>query len=366
MHHISLNWVLPAAVFPGGSDFLRTLVHAAVVVVETVMLAGIGYTIRSAFAQADAARHDAERAAAEIKRVGLAQEQELAATTIRADHMGQLLEQFQLEIVDSTGILYSAAEGLTSDADSLGRVAAHVSKQSVMASAVSEDTANKVNSAAHAGVELAQTISEVGSNAAKSSHLAAEAVGEAKKTDATIDELATVVNEIGQVTELISAIASQTNLLALNATIEAARAGAAGRGFAVVAQEVKALAGQTAAATQDIGKRIEAMQNATGRSVQAIAAISTTIRELDRFSSRIADAVEQQAAAAHEIAGNAHAAAEGVNKVNGAIGEIESVIGQTARSAGKLSTAASNVTNQTKRIRDQVKALTENIRAAQA
>ena len=134
-------------------------------------------------------------------------------------------------------------------------------------------------------------------------------VVEAERTNATIDELAAVANEIGNVTGLISAIAGQTNLLALNATIEAARAGECGRGFAVVAQEVKALAGQTATATQEIERRIQAMQSATGRSVEAIQAISGTIRELDRFSARIADAVEQQAMAAREIAGNATAAA---------------------------------------------------------
>src|SRR5262249_37360166 len=143
------------------------------------------------------------------------------------------------------------------------------------------------------------------------------------RTNTAIDELALVSSEIGKVTELITAIAAQTNLLSLNATIEAARAGQAGKGFAVVAQEVKVLAGQTAAATQDIGKRIEAMQNATSHSVEAIQAITGTIRELDLFSAKIAAAVEQQASAAQEIAQNANAASSSVQQVNGAIGELE-------------------------------------------
>ena len=366
VHHLSLNFVLPEAVYPGGSNFLRVVVHAIAVIVETTMLVVIGHAIRSSFAEADTARHQAERAAEERQRTSAAREQELTVKTTQADRLSELLDRFQRDMVDTTGILHSAAEELRDDADRLGRATTHASAQAVMATTASEDTATKVRSAAHAGEELAQTISEVGSNAAQSSHLAAEAVSEAAKTNATIDELAIVANEIGKVTELISGIASQTNLLALNATIEAARAGEAGRGFAVVAQEVKALAGQTAAATQDIGRRIEAMQSATGRSVDAIAAISGTIRELDLFSARIAAAVEQQAAAAHEIAGNANAAASSVSQVGGAITEIESVVDQTARAANKLGTAASNVTDQTKRIRDQVKALTENIRAIQA
>jgi methyl-accepting chemotaxis protein len=365
-HHLSLNFVLPAAVYPGGPNALRVAVHAIAVVVETTMLIFIGHVIRSAFAQADATRQDAEGAAAEIKRWGAAQEKEAAASTERADRMHELLDRFQREIVDSTGILHAAAEELRADANRLGLAATHASAQSVMVSVASEDTAQKVHSAAHAGEELAHTISEVGSNAAQSSHLANEAVSEATKTNATIDELAAVASEIGKVTGLINAIASQTNLLALNATIEAARAGDAGRGFAIVAQEVKALAGQTAAATDEIGRRIEAMQSATSRSVEAIAAISGTIRELDLFSARIAAAVEQQAVAAHEIAGNANAAASSVGKVNGAVVEIEKVVDQTARSAVKLGTAATNVTDQTTRIRDQVRVLTENIHAISA
>jgi methyl-accepting chemotaxis protein len=365
-HHLSLNFVLPAAVYPGGPNALRVAVHAIAVLVETTMLIFIGHAIRSAFAEADASRRKAEHAAAEVKRWGVAQEKEATASTERADRMHELLDQFQREVVDSTGILHAAAEELQANADGLGRAATHASAQAVMVSVASEDTAQKVHSAAHAGEELAHTISEVGSNAAQSSQLANEAVSEATKTNATIDELAAVAGEISKVTGLINAIASQTNLLALNATIEAARAGDAGRGFAIVAQEVKALAGQTAAATEEIGRRIEAMQSATGRSVEAIAAISGTIRELDVFSARIAAAVEQQATAAHEIAGNANAASSSVGQVNGAIVEIEKVVDQTARSAVKLGTAATDVTHQTKRIRDQVKALTENIHALSA
>jgi methyl-accepting chemotaxis protein len=365
-HHLSLNFFLPDAVYPGGSNFIRVVVHAVVVVIETVMLIGIAHAIRSAFSQAEASRREAERATLEVKRVGVIQEQELSMTMVRADRLKELLDRFSQEMIESTDIIHSAAAELRTDADRLGRATTHASAQSNTAAVASENTSQKVRLTAHAGEELAQTISDVGSNAAQSSHLAAEAVSEAAKTNATIDELAVVANEISKVTELISGIANQTNLLALNATIEAARAGESGRGFAIVAQEVKALAGQTAAATQDIGKRINAMQSATGRSVQAIAGISATIRELDLFSARIAAAVEQQAAAAHEIAGNANAAAASVTQVDGAIVEIENVVNQTARAASKLGITAIDVTNQTKRIREQVMVLTENIRAAQA
>jgi methyl-accepting chemotaxis protein len=296
----------------------------------------------------------------------MAQEKELEQTSFRAARMRELLDKFQREMVDSTAILRLAAEGLQVDADGLGRAATNANAQSVMAAVASDDTAAKVRSAADAGEELAHTISEVGTSAAESSRLANEAVAKAEATSSTIDELATAVQEINKVTDLISAIANQTNLLALNATIEAARAGDSGKGFAVVAQEVKALAAQTASATQDIGKRIDAMRNAAGRSVEAITAITATIRELDEFSARIAAAVEQQAAAAHEIAGNASAAALSVRQVSGAIVEIENVADHTAGSANKLGMAAQDVTNQTRRITDQVHLLTQNMASIHA
>jgi methyl-accepting chemotaxis protein len=365
-HHLSLDFMLPAAVYPGGSNFLRVAVHAVVVVIETAMLIGIGLAIRTAFAQADAMRREAEESSVQNKRITAVREQELLASTKRVDRMDKLLDRFQKEMMDSTGILHEAAREFQADADSLARAASHSNVQSAAAAVASEDTASKVRSAAAAGEELAQTISEVGLNAAQSSRLANDAVDKAATTTATMDELAAAVHEINKVTELINAIASQTNLLALNATIEAARAGEAGRGFAVVAHEVKALAAQTASATQDIGRRIESMRTVTGRSVEAIAAITGAIRELDLFSARIAAAVEQQAGAAHEIAGSAHAAASGVNQVNDAIVQIEKVADHAAQSAGKLGAAAKNVANQTKMIRDRVTKLTESIHAIQA
>ncbi|HEX5213353.1 MAG TPA: methyl-accepting chemotaxis protein [Pseudolabrys sp.] len=366
LHHLSLNELVPDAVYPGGANFLRVVVHAVVVVIETAMLIGIGHAIRSAFADAQQAHGEAEAAASELKKSATRREEELAATITRADRMSDLLNRFKQEMAEATEMLHSAAENLQVDADSLGKTAAHANAQSANAASASEETASKVQSAAAAGEKLATTISDVGSNAARSSQLAANAVNEAAKTSTTIDELASVANEIGKVTGLISTIAAQTNLLALNATIEAARAGEAGRGFAIVAQEVKALAGQTAKATDEIGERIDAIQVATGRSVEAIQAISATIRDLDQFSARIAEAVEQQADAAREIATNAHAAAHSVDQVGGAIVHIENVADQASRSANKLNQAAGGLTGQARQIRERVRTFTEEIQALPA
>lgn len=366
LHHGSLDYVLPQAIYPGGRNLMRVAVHALIVVIEVVMLIGIGRAIRSAFAAADDARHEAEGSATELQRIVSKREKDLSSTTMRADQTGEMLDRFKREMEGSIGILHGAAEDLQSYTDSLGTAAARANTQSVTASTASDETAREVNAAAAAGEELARSISEVGSNAARSSKLAADAVRQAEATNVTIDEMAAVASEISQVTGLISSIAAQTNLLALNATIEAARAGEAGRGFAVVAQEVKALAAQTATATQDIASRIEAMQTATARSVDAIQAITMTIRELDQFSTAIAVAVEQQATAAHEIASNVNAAATGVDHVSTAISDIEAIASKTSSAASALARAALEVTSQTGSIRSRVSVFTDDIQAMQA
>ncbi len=365
-HHLSLDVLLPSAIYPGGANFTRVLVHAVVVVVETAVLIEIGRVIRGAFANADRLRNAAEKFTTELKQVGEEREQAFGTIKLRADRLSELLARFHQDMSISTEVLHSAAQEMESNATGLSRTAVRASEQSATAALASEATSETVRRTAQAGDELAESISQVGANAMQSSRLAASAVAEAERTNATIDELAVVAEEIGKVTELISAIAGQTNLLALNATIEAARAGEAGRGFAVVAQEVKALAGQTASATQDIGKRIEAMQSATGRSVEAIQIISGAIRELDVFSARIAEAVERQASAAREIAQNANKASSNALQVNGAVSQIEDVAEETTASARRLTAAASGVGEQTRKIRAQVKAFTDDINVMQA
>jgi methyl-accepting chemotaxis protein len=365
-HHLLLNVVLPSAVYPGGTDYLRVMVHALVVVTETVMLIVIGIAIRYAFAQADDARKTAEATAAELQSVLAMRGDELTSTTQRADQTTGLLERFEREMAKSIEVLHHAASELHTNSDQLGAAAARANAQTVSVGNTTDDTAHMVQLVAAAGDELARTVSEVGGNAAQSSQLAGAAVNEAEQTNATMDELVSVAKEIGHVTQMISAIAAQTNLLALNATIEAARAGEAGRGFAVVAQEVKALAGQTASATQDIASRIEAMQSTTARSVTAIHGISGRIRDLNQFSARIAAAVEQQAASARDIAGNVNAAAAGVNRVSASIGEIKAIAGETTQAVDSLSAAASEIANQIGTIRQRVRDFTLDIQALRA
>jgi methyl-accepting chemotaxis protein len=354
VHHLSLDTFLPAAIYPGGTDIARALVHGGVVVVETTMLVVIGTSLREAFARTEAARYRAEEAGAELRRAGEARESVMAVRAETAERTRSLLDAFDSDMAASIGTLHGVAAALKADTERLNDLAAKASVEVASVSAASENTANRVSLAAQSGESLAATIHQVGASAEHSSALAVAAVERADSASETMGELASVAAEIGAVTALISGIAGQTNLLALNATIEAARAGEAGRGFSVVAQEVKALAAQTARATSDIAARVDALQAAAGRSVTAIEEISARIRELKDVATAIAAAVTEQAESARDIAGNVASAAIGVDHVRNSISGIERMLVANADAVGSMGRAAANVAAQTGTIRTRV------------
>ena len=194
--------------------------------------------------------------------------------------------------------------------------------------------------------------------------MAMAAVDEANRTNDRVEELAKAASRIGDVVELINAIAGQTNLLALNATIEAARAGEAGRGFAVVASEVKALAQQTAKATSEIGQQIVDIQSATQDSVGAIKEISGTIGKLSEISSAIAAAVEEQGAATQEISRNVQQAAVGTHEVSSHVTDVQRGASETGHASSQVLSAAQSLAGDSVRLKSQVEDFLGAVRAA--
>ena len=215
-----------------------------------------------------------------------------------------------------------------------------------------------------ASEELGGSVNEIARQVLDSSKIAAEAVKQAQSTDARIAELSHSASRIGDVVKLITAIAEQTNLLALNATIEAARAGEAGRGFAIVAQEVKALAAQTANATDEIGAQIADMQRATKESVGAIKEIGGTIARISEISSSVAAAVEEQDAATREIARNVQHAAGSTSQVATTITQVRDVASQTGAASVEVLSSAQSLANESTKLKFEVDRLLATIRAA--
>ena len=203
---------------------------------------------------------------------------------------------------------------------------------------------------------------EIDRQVTQSNAIAEKAVSEAERTNTAVQELSEAGRRIGDVVRLITDIAEQTNLLALNATIEAARAGEAGRGFAVVAGEVKALAGQTARATEDIAKQIADMQHATLRSIDAISAIARTIRDIGAISGAISAAVTEQGAATQEIARSVDIAAKRTTDTAEEVSRVNDAAENTRENVVAVRAVAKKLGGLAEHIRDQVEQFTVKIR----
>lgn len=254
---------------------------------------------------------------------------------------------------------------LAADADlELGHARGCRGRLGNLDAAASTQASVNVGTVASATEELTASIGEIGHQVTRCAEIAGKAAEEARRTNAVVEGLVIRTKKIDEVVALIQNIASQTNLLALNATIEAARAGEHGRGFAVVASEVKALANQTAKATEEISAQINGIQTATGQAVEAIQVIGGTIDEINNISNAIASAVDQQGAATHEIAGNVQQAANGTSEANENILSVTEAFSEAGRAASRLLGAANGLSAQSEQLKLEVDSFLASVRAA--
>jgi methyl-accepting chemotaxis protein len=254
--------------------------------------------------------------------------------------------------------LSSAAEELSAVSTELTNSAGEASDKAAAATAAADQVNGGVQTVVSGAEEMSASIAEIATNSSRAAEVARESMQVAEVTNQEIVQLGQASAEIGDVVKLITSIAEQTNLLALNATIEAARAGDAGKGFAVVASEVKDLAQETAKATEDITRRINAIQASTDGAARAVARIRQVIDQITEYSTTIASAVEQQSATTSEISRAIAEAAQASAEMSQSFGAVVKVAGTTAEGAQASKDASSNLSELAAKLDTAVKSFT--------
>jgi methyl-accepting chemotaxis protein len=292
-----------------------------------------------------------------------AETKERAAAERRAA-MENLANDFERSVNGIVRSVSTAAASMQTTAQSMKATASDASARAAAVEAASESASNNVGTVAAAAEELSSSVTEISRQVTQSSEIASKAVGDAERTNATVKILSTGAEKIGEVVKLIHSIAAQTNLLALNATIEAARAGDSGRGFAVVASEVKALANQTAKATEEISAQVAAMQASTSDAVAAISGITGTIAQMSEITVSISTAIDQQGDATREIARNIQSVAAGSSEISTHIGGVTTAATAAGTAASEVLASAGELDNQSGMLRSAVDGFLAKVRAA--
>ncbi|MFH1157110.1 MAG: methyl-accepting chemotaxis protein [Pseudomonadota bacterium] len=265
-------------------------------------------------------------------------------------HNAETVNGSSAELSELSGHMAKGSESMTEKAQGVAAAAEEMSANINSVAAACEQAATNISTVSAATEEINASIGEIARSSEKGRSVTEEAVQKTRSASERMDELGRAASEISKVTEAISEISEQTNLLALNATIEAARAGEAGKGFAVVASEIKALAKQTADATDDIRQRIEAIQGATSATIGEIETVAKVIQNVNDIVSTIAAAVEEQSATSREISENMGQASQGLQEVNGNLAQSSQVAGDIARDIADVSHIAGEISNSSSQV----------------
>jgi methyl-accepting chemotaxis protein len=280
----------------------------------------------------------------------------------RARHIETAVEQFRQAIGSVMQTVTENASAMRSTAETINRLTADASQRAIAADGATAQASSNVSAVAGAAEELSASVEEIGRQIRQSAGAVEQTGLRTERSIAEIEGLAAATQRIDGVLTLIQTIAEQTNLLALNATIEAARAGDAGRGFAVVAHEVKALAGQTAKATEEIGQNVGLIQASTKTAVDAVREIGDAVRGINESTGAIANAIGQQDAATREISVNAQSTAHGNQTLVANIGSLRDAIDETSTAAASVLSASGDLSTTAQTLAHEVEKFFQNLR----
>lgn len=279
----------------------------------------------------------------------------LDAMNEKVSVFSKMTDDFETTIGEVVSFVSSSATELSSASESMTKISVNTSEKAVIVSAAAEEASSNVQTVAAASEQLTNSITEISSQVGKAAVVARDTSNIAEDVKIKVFHLQDVVGKITKAVELINDIADQTNLLALNATIEAARAGEAGKGFAVVASEVKALAQETARATQEIGSFVSNIHEAMDSAVSGIKLVTDKINEIDGANTSVSGAVEEQSAATQEIARNIEEASAGTQEVTVNIAEVTQSAQETGRAASDVNAAARELSVQAEKLEEVVR-----------
>jgi methyl-accepting chemotaxis protein len=247
-----------------------------------------------------------------------------------------------------------AAGELSTVSTQLAGGAEETSTQATVVGASAEEVSAIVATLATSAEEMNASIAEISRSASRASDIARGGVDAAGEANETVIRLGAASTEIQTVVKLITGIAAQTNLLALNATIEAARAGELGKGFAVVAGEVKDLAQQTATATEEIARKVEAIQQGSSAAAAAITRVAGVVTEINDTQLTISSAIEEQTATTHEMARNVGETAVGAGEIASNIAGVAQAAEQASAGAQTTQTTARDLVGSARTLNDLV------------